>query len=379
MWVDTPDAILQSQDNLEKWEEKMERLKAMGVDHSDFALYSGGDVIVNLTEHYTTIWEDGEWVRRVVVYADNTVELMNDSLKTLIGVEFWPFVVWTEDPDGADHYSDGVADLVRTPNKVINVWFSQLVENRTLKNFQMHWFSPSQNFTPTTYTPGPGVMLPAPPSDDIRKVIQPVEISGLDDTLTAIQAITQIVERGSGATAIQKGQGEAGEQTLGEIKVLVGKAAERTVAMAKFYRLAWYETAWKWDKMMQENGPKFITLMKQGPSGRMYQKRVFTNEWKSEYEPIVRSSSEQEIEDTKAIQKWVFVLQQSPQNAPLRKIGIARMLELLDLTPEELKQVEEGEEQVIEIAKQQTTQQRPSPAVGNLMANVENQLQQLSV
>ena len=360
IWADSTPGITQSEKNREDWEKKMERIKAMGIEHSDFALYAAGDRIVNLTEHFTKVWNGKAFEKRVVVYADDSIELYNETLEDCIGVDFWPFVLWSEDPEVNDIYPDSVADLIRVPNKVLNVWYSQLIENRTLKNFQMHWFLPVKGYTPQTYTPGPGMMLPAPPGDDVNKVIKPVEISGLDDTLEAIGAITKIVERGSGATAIDKGQGEQGTQTLGEIEVLVGKSNERATAMAKFYRLAWYELACKWEKMLDANAPKFIKLYKQGRSGKMYQKRVFAGDWRSEagYEPLVKSSSEQEIESTKSIQKFQFVMSQSPNNAALRKIGLSRQLEILDLTPEELKQVKEAEEQAQQMMAMQA---QPSP------------------
>lgn len=356
IWVDSAPGITQSSDNQKHFEEKMKRLQAMGVTSSDFPLFAGGDRIVNLTEHYYTIWDTKteNWQRRVAVYADEHVILLDETLKELIGVEFWPFVVWSEDPETNDIYPDSVADLVRTPNKVLNVWFSQLIENRTLKNFQMHWFLPGQNYTPQTYSPGPGVMLPAPPGDDINKVIKPVEISGLDDTLSSIAAITNIVERGTGATAIEKGQSEGGQQTLGEIEILVGKANERTTGMAKFYRISWYEYAKKWDRLMHANAPKFLKLYKTSRSGKVYPKRIYAGDWKSEtgYEPIVRSSSEQEAESIKTLQKFQFVMQQFPTNMALRKIAQQRQLESLDLTPEQLKQVEEAEEQAQQMQMQ---------------------------
>ena len=315
MWANSPEGITQSEENKEQFEEKMKRLEDMGVDSNDFALFAGGDRLVNLTEHYTSIWnvEKKDFERRVVVYADNSIELSDDLLFDLIGVEVWPFVTWSEDPETNDIYPDAVADLVRTPNKIINVWFSQLIENRTLKNFQMHWFLPGTNYTPQTYTPGPGVMLPAPPGDDINKVIKPVEISGLDDTMLAINTLTTIVERGTGATSIEKGQTESGQQTLGEVQILVGKATERAIGMAKFYRLAWYETCRKWDAMMQANPAKIITLYKKGRSGRMYTKKVYASDWKGQYQPIISSTSEQETEAIKSLQKFTFLHQHSPE------------------------------------------------------------------
>lgn len=361
IWADSEPAVIQGKVNEEELQKKMERMKAMGVNDSEFPYYAGGDIIVNLTEHYTEVWNTKKqaFERRVYVYAEDDILLSDDLLEDLIGITQWPFVRWSEDPETNDIYPDSVADLVRVPNKVLNIWFSQLIENRTLKNFQMHWYLPSQNYQPQTYTPGPGMMLPAPAGEDINKVIKPVEISGLDDTLASINAITQIVERGSGATAIDKGVAEKGTQTLGEVQILVGKANERTLGMAKFYRLAWYEFAKKWDALMQANAPKLIKLFKVSKDGKAYPKSVLQKEWKSQYEPIVRSSSEQESESIKGMQKFQFIISQFPNNIALRKISQKRMLELVDLSPEELKQVEDAEEQMFQQQQQAQQEQQP--------------------
>ena len=87
------------------------------------------------------------------------------------------------------------------------------------------------------------------------------------------------------------------------------------------------------------------------------------SDWKSAdgYEPIVSSTSEQETENLKGIQKFQFVLSQFPNNLALRKIAQKRELEMLDLTPEELKQVEEAEEQ---LQTQMQAQQQIQPNQG---------------
>lgn len=372
MWANSPEGITQSTTNKEEWEDKMNRMEAMGISNSEFGYFAGGDRLVNLTEHYTKEWDSDkkEFVKRVVTYAENSIELSNMTLEEAIGVDFWPFIRWSEDPETNDVYPDSIADLVRTPNKVLNVWFSQLVENRTLSNFQMHWFTPSQNYQPQTYTPGPGVMIPAPPGEDINKVIKPVEVKGLDDTLLAIQQVINIVERGTGATAIEKGQGEGGQQTLGEVQILVGKATERTIGMAKFYRIAWKEYAEKWCAMLTNNAPKIIKLYRANRKGETFEKVLLQSDWKSKigYEPIVRSTSEQEAESVKSIQKFMFILQQFPNNVALRKIAQKRMLESVDLTPEELREVEEGEKQQVESMNmaQDIQQEQPQMAVEEL-------------
>jgi hypothetical protein len=367
IWSDMPEGIMQSTTNKEEWEKKMDRIKAMGVESNEFATYAGGDVIVNLCEHYTLMWDvqKKEFVKHVVVYADGWCELMDETLEDLIGMDEYPFVVWFEDPETNDIYPDAVADLVRTPNKLLNVWFSQMTENRTLKNFQMHWYDATiDSYTPQTYEPGPGRMLPAP--GDPNKTIMPVQVDGLDDTMNAIDFVTRIIERGSGAVAIDKGVSEAGQQTLGEVQILVGKAMERSVSMQKFYRGAWYELATKWDKLMHANPPKRTKLYRTGQSGKLYEKVVYPSDWMSTagYKPEVKSSSEQEANDVKTIQKFQYVLSQFPDNMELRKIAQRRQLELVDFTPDELKRVNEEEERMArERAQQASAASVQQPAV----------------
>lgn len=365
MWSTSPEGIIQSTKNKEEWEKKMERARAMGVDHKDFPLYAGGDVILNLCEHYTNIWntKTKQFDRHVVVYADEWCELTDDLLVDLIGVDFLPFVMWSEDPETNDIYPDGVADLVRTPNKVINVWYSQQIENRTLQNFQMHWYdSTQQGYTPQTYEPGPGRMLPAP--GDPNKTIMPVQINGLDETLTAIDYLITIVERGTGATAIDKGQAEQGVQTLGEVQILVGKAMERSQTMQKFYRASWYETAVKWERLIHANPPKRTSLYRTGPSGKLYEKVVYPSDWRSKagYEPTVASTSEQEANNIKTVQKFMAVTAQFPDNPELKKIAMQRQLELLDFTPDELKRVEEAQDALNQASQQASIEQVPPQA-----------------
>ncbi|MBF83519.1 MAG: hypothetical protein CL489_03480 [Acidobacteria bacterium] len=370
-WSFGEKGIVQSSRNREEWEKKMERLRAMGVDSSEFQHFAGGDVIVNLKEHYTRIWNRKKkaFEKRVIIYANDSTALLNMTMKEAIGVDFYPFVTWGEDVETEDFWSDGPADLVRVPNKVVNVWFSQLVENRTLKNFQMHWYDATkQGYSPQTYEPGAGRMLPAPGNP--RDTISPVDVSGLDDTLTSIDFLIRLIERGTAATAIDKGVGEKKQITLGEVKLLVGKAMERTQAMSKFYRRSWYELATKWYNLMNTNLKGKRTLFKMSRNGLLVPKVIYHSDWKSKrgYKPMVRSSSEQEEENLQGIQKFMMVKGQFPNNIALNKIAQKRMLEILDLTPEEIREVEEEnknmaeqaeEAQLMQQAQQQQAQQQP--------------------
>lgn len=394
LWLATDRGIVQSGQNKIEWERSLERLRSMGVQNEKFPVFAGGDVIVNLTEHYTQLWDDTskKFERHVVVYADDTIEMCDDLLIDCVGIEEWPLDVWAEDPETNDVYPDGVADLVRTPNKILNIWFSQQVENRTLQNFQMHWFAASESYQPQTYDPGPGRMLPAPPlqpGQSINDVIMPVAVNGLDETFKAMDYLTAMVERGTGATALEKGEPEQGAQTLGEVQLLVGKATERAKTMAKFYKAAWYRLAVKWSKMMQANSFGKFTLYKTGPDGKVYEKVVYNKDWKSKsgYEPSVESSSEQEADDVKSIQKFGVVMAQFPNNTALKKILQQRELKLLDLTAAELQEVQDAQEQAdqqeqqLAMAGAQPTQgaapAQPQQEQGGVDPNQLQELQQL--
>lgn len=373
-YMATPKGQIVSGQNKIEWEKKQVRLRAMGVQDRMFPLFAGGDVIVNITEHFTNLWNTSKkkFDRHVVTYADNRTELSDDLLVDVMGVDTWPDVYWTEDIESNDVYPDAVADLVRTPNKVLNVWFSQQIENRTLQNFQMHWYDATiQGYQPQTYEPGPGRMLPAP--GDPNKTILPVQINGLDETFAAIEFLTAIVERGTGATALEKGQSENKTTTLGEVEILVGKATERAKTMAKFYRNAAYDMAKKWDALMQANSFKTFKLYKTGRDGKIYEKVVYDKDWKSKagYEPQVASSSEQEADDSKSIQKWQFVLAQFPNNSVLKRLAQKRELDLLDLSPQELKEVEEEEIKMADAASAQAVQDANAANQG---AGIENNL-----
>ena len=149
----------------------------------------------------------------------------------------------------------------------------------------------------------------------------PVDVQGLDETLNAINFVTAIAERASGATAIEKGQPEQGTQTLGEIQILVGKAQERVLTMAKAYRRAWKELAQKYQAIQSANSTQKLTLYKKGRDNKMWPKVIYPSDWKSErgYEAMVISTSEQEENSVKTLQKFQFALQQFPENTALKK------------------------------------------------------------
>lgn len=383
-YMTTTTGIIQSGENKEAMEAKNERLRSMGVENDNFDLFAGGDVIVNLTEQIYEKWNKNKemFERYVVTYADDMVEMSDELLKDAIGVDFFPFVTWGDDIETNDFWSDSASDLVRTPNKVVNVWYSQMIENRTLGNFNMAYYdATNESFEPTQYEPGPGVMIPLP--GEPGKTIMPVPIQKLDDNMNAINFVTNIIERATAATAIDKGVQEGPKTTLGEVEILVGKAMERTQTMAKFYRRSWQELAMKWYGLLEANQSGKRTLFKKSSNGAIWPNTIYPNDWKSSrgFKAYVRSSSEQEQEKTKGVQRLMFVKQMFPTNATLSRITQKRSLELLDLTPAELQEIEQEEKKNAEQAQQQAQQQPQEAQQAQQepdMAQIQNKMQQLN-
>lgn len=327
-------------------------IRDLGIDNFDEL--NVADVEIELNEHFTYIWDKKEkrFIKYVVVVgADNSI-LYKKPLKETLGVEFWPFITWADDLDNKDFWSDGMADIVRVPNQIANVYFSSLTENMVLQSLGMYWYLPVPGYNPQTFEPRAFGQYPAPLVADgrggwltVEQVIKRMDIPALGQNMVNIEFLTKIIERATAATAIEKGVREKGQITLGEVEKLVEKASERMISMAKFYRRAWKEFAYKWEKIKTANSENPINLYVKSQKGNYQKKEVSAKDWISEkgYRVRVVSGSEQESKQMEDVQKIILVKNQFPQNMALQKLARKRLVGILNLTPQEEKEIEEEE------------------------------------
>lgn len=351
----TKEGIVLDDQNREFLEEKIERLKTMGAgDYADLEeILGSGDVIVALSEHYSYLWDEKEkqFKLYVMVYADDNILLFKKPLKEVLGIDFYPFVSWADDLETLDFWSDGVADIVRIPNKILNAWFSQLVENRTLRNWGMQFFDAThKDWLPQSFEAQPWGWYPVPGNPN--ELIKRVDVPDLKESLPEMEYLTKIIERATAATAIEKGITEKKQITLGEVELLAGRAIKRIVSTIKiFYRRAWKEFAMKWYKILDANvvPSQTIKIYKMSYKGNFFKKEAKPKDWKSKagygYKVKVTSSSEQMAETTSEIQKLIAIRAQFPENLALQKIIQKRILEIAKLTPEEIKEITAFEEE----------------------------------
>lgn len=386
----TSAGLIKSQENAEAAQHKADRLRDMGVP--DVENPAVGEAIVELSEHYVKIYNADygceEWW--VVTKAEGKT-LSCFPLEYIIGEledHFWrynlPFTSWADDIERTDMWSDGAADVVRQANKVLNAWFSQLVENRTLRNFGMNYYdsTASDNFVPQTYEPAPWGWYPVP--GDPNKIVKKVDVPDLSESLDEMMFVIRMVERATATSATEKGQTSSGQVTLGEIKLVAEKALERITSIAKYYRLEAEQFAFKWLKMVWASGDYLdaVKLYKKGHNGKFYEREIDSSDWIDElgYKVVVTSSSEQEDKSLKTIQKFNAVMAQMADNIPLRRIYQKKLLGLIKLTTEEEREILDFEKNKLSAAQSATPNPADNPmlaranAMSQLPAPINNQL-----
>lgn len=343
--------LIKNSENVRLMTDKNQRMEDMGVADMNTPIL--GETYVELNEHYVKVWDESAKEDTIVlcVTAESQI-LMQKPLKEVMNINFYPFVTWADDIERTDFWSDGWGDVTRVPNQILNVWLSQLVENRTLRNFGMNFYNSSiDGFNPQTYVPAPfgWYPIPAGKEGDISKVLKRVEIPDLSDSLEEMQFIIQMGERATAATGIEKGESPDGQVTLGEIKLLDAKAQKRITSMSKFYRQVWKDLGDKFVMIVEANEDKLdaVKLYKKSVKGNYFAKEISPSDWKSKsgYKTKVTTQAEKQQESIDAIQKMKVGVTEFPMNAPLREIYQKKVLDWMGLSPDEIKEVMDFEKQ----------------------------------
>lgn len=337
-----------TQENTQAMQAKNERMQDMGL--TDINNPEVGQTYVELNEHYIKLWDEKE--KRLRIHLRITAEgvtLLDKPLEDLFNINFFPFSTWADDIEKTDIWSDGLGDVVKTPNKILNSFFSSMIENRTLRNFGMHFYdsTASEKWIPQTYDPVPFGWYPT--AGDPNKTTKQVDIPDLSESMDEMNFIIGMVERATAVTATEKGVESKGDVTLGEVKLMLANSNQRINSVAKFYRLARIDFGEKWYKfvMANEKWIKPVELYKKSSKGNYFKEVVKPQDWKDEagYICKVISSSERDQKNIEQVQKMQAVSNMFPENVPLKNILKKRALDLVELSPEEIKEVMDFEQQ----------------------------------
>lgn len=355
-WHSSDDGLAKNAENHKLLTDKNEKLRDLGVDDVDSPVL--GETVVELSMHFR-FWkeeDDDEEQIYLFVEADNHNILMQKKLEEVIGEttdHYWrthyPYNSWADDLERQDWYSDAIADIVRGSNKILDVWYSQLVENRTLRSFGMNMYDATiEGFQPQTLPPMPfgWYGVPGKPAD----VFQKVDIPDLSESLDEMKFIIDLNNSATGATATQQGVETARKVTLGEVELALGEAKERIKGMSKFYTPAWEQRGEKFLKILEAAKDKLdaVTVYKKGKStSTIYSREIRTKDFmtKSGSRCKVWSQDEKNEKDIQGLEKVTAVSAMIPGNPKLEEIKQRKALEFAGLTPEEINEVMMFEEQ----------------------------------
>lgn len=363
----TQQGLLKADENKQSLTEKNKKLRDLGVDDVDDPVL--GETYVELSMHFVFREEDtwfnpdaneGRGGKETVkdqymmyVEADDQEILMKKPLEKVLGTtedHYWQthlnYNSWAEEVERQDFWSDGKGDVARMNNKIVNVFFSQKVENRTMASFGMNYYnSDIEGFTPPSIEPEPWGWVGVPTGGrDIREVFQKVDIPTLSDSLEDINFVIGLNDRATGATATQQGVPTERQITLGEVKLALAEGKELTKGMSKFYTNVWQKRAEKFLKLIEANPDKIdaVKIYKKGKSSNdIYETEISPKDWmtKSGYRVKIWSQDQKDTEDLQKLQKLAAVRNMIPGNPKLEEIIQRKSLEFADLKPEEINDI----------------------------------------
>ena len=373
--------LIKAQANQLDFVDKQSRIASMGVVDAFSPII--GKTYVELNQFFIKEWNEklGEDEIRYVVTADNMQVLFEAPLEQVIGVtqdHYWrshyPITTWGDETERTDFWCDGVADALRTPNKVLNAYFSQDVENRTMRNFGMTYFNSSlgeEGFTPQTFTPEPFGWYPIPAGQkNIGDVLQRVEIPELNGNMEMMNFLLSISDKASAASTTQQGAQEDKQVTLGEVQLALKNSTERIKSMAIYYTDAWQEFGTKYVKMLEATSHLLDpqTIHRAGRlTKKMYTKTISPEDWysKSGFKVEVQMQAERSEAAADSLQ-WLNASRQvMPNNAIVDEEYKKTLLENAKLPATKIsealkldKQQQEAQQQMMQ---QQAQMGQPQP------------------
>jgi len=339
-FLDTKNGILKAAEDEQAYQMRKQRLENLGV--TNFDDYGATDVIVELNESYKLVWDEeaNSFVRRIRVIATDSVVLQDKPIKEALGVTYVPIVTWASDPDAVDFWSDGIADNVRTFNKVTNMYISQDLENRTYRNFGMYFFNTMNGtFQPRAFDPKPFGMYGVPGNP--AEIVKQIDIQPLNDVSSQITWLKNLIQSSVAQTPLERGIKEAGEQTLGQVQLSLAQSKGMNQVVSKNYRSAWKELGCMFYELLKENSRGSITLYKKNPKGEYVDKEVFVSDFVTPkgYEVKVEVEAESQQADDFELKKLQYIKNSFMNNPVAITIAKKKELELLDFTDSEVESI----------------------------------------
>ena len=346
-YLNTKDGLIKAAQARETYDEKQERLKNLGAENYDD--YNASEVLVEINESYKFIWnvKENRFVRHLIIFGADMCVLYNEPITKALGIRKIPILTWADDPDLNDIWCDGKGDSVRTINKLVNIYMSQDVENRTYRTFGMHFFDTKNGtFQPRAMDPKPFGFygVPGNPND----IVKQVEIPVLNDTTAQISFLKDMIQSSVAQTPAERGEQSKSRTTLGEVELNLEQSGQRNTVSSKHYRRCWEEIGEIFYDLITNNNMGSITIYKEAPNGEIQSKDIYPSDFvfPEGYRVDVVMKSDSDARDQFMLQKAQYVLATFQDNPVAKKIAKRKQLELVGWTTDEIEQAMAVEDQI---------------------------------
>lgn len=366
--------VVESESNTNKFQNNSNKMREMGVtDVSDPVV---GTTYVELNEVYRKEFDETEGREVAMKYVVATTDggmykLSKKPLHDVLGeteedawYDHFPYTSAGADLESDDWYCDAPADAMRQPNKVLNSFVSSMVENRILRNYNMHYYDSSDaSFVPQVFQPTPWGWFPIPgnPNEKVKDVI----VGDLSDSLDEMQFIISIAEKAVGATSVQTGELPPSQVKLGQTELALSNAKERTKGMLVPIQQEYEDFAQKYVWMI-EGASSSLNELKISRRGRET-KRMYTTIVKptdyvdsAGWDIEVKMKEDKDAESMAVLQKLQVAKAEMPMNTALGEIYKKRLLDFAGLKSAETQAVMDWE-------KNNPMQLQIDPATGQPM------------
>ena len=344
IYLDSKQGLLEAARSDEEAQMRRERLENLGAHNFDD--YRASDVMIEINRSHKLLWdtETNSFQRYLIVFALDNVVLYKKKLEEAIGINYLPYSTWASDPDINDIWSDSIADNVRSMNKVINMYFSQDLENRSYRNFGMYFYNTlNGQFTPRGFEAKPFGMYGVPGNP--QEIIQQMQIQPLGDTQNAIEYFKNLIQSSVAQTPTERGVQENKQTTLGEVQLSFQQSQTRQQVVAKQYRSSWRETGKIFYDLLNANTNGKFKVYKKNKDGEMQSKLVGKEDWYTPagYEVVVKLKSEKDASDDMELKKNAYIKNAFQDNQAAQKIAKRKDLELIGWSPDEIEEVLQAE------------------------------------
>lgn len=336
-YMGSKEGIIKAKESYDAYLEKQDRLRELGTQNDEE--YNVSELLCELNESYKMIWDknNNQFVRHLIIIAADQYVLFNKPIKEAIGINKLPITTWADDPDLNDIWCDGKGDNVRTINKVVNMYISGDLENRTYQTFGMRFFDTKNGtFQPRAFDPKPFAMfgVPGNPND----IIKDVNIPNLPDTSNQIRFLKDLIQSSVAQTATERGEASGSRTTLGEVQLNLKQSQGRNTVTAKNYRRCWEEIGEIFYELISNNNFGKLVLYKQAANGELQPKDIYPDDFvfPEGYRVDVIMKSDSDAMDQFVLQKTQYVLNSFQDNPVAVKIAKRKQLELMDWTTEEI-------------------------------------------